>query len=191
MKITIVDPKEELVKHLQEVFENVPEVEAVVGRIESFRAEAIVSPANSFGYMDGGVDEAITDMLGRRAQTNLQDIIKEKYHGELPVGCSIVVELKNNTFDYLIASPTMRLPMNVSQTLNAYLAFRSTILAAKEFNIKSLITPAFATGIGKMSYDKAALQMKVAWLNATSPAEIKDFESIHLLNRRMHNPDVW
>jgi len=42
-----------------------------------------------------------------------------------------------------------------------------------------------------MSYDKAALQMKVAWLNATNPAEIKDFEAIHLLNRRMYNPDIW
>jgi hypothetical protein len=40
---------------------------------------------------------------------------------------------------YLISAPTMRVPMDVSDTSNAYLAFRAIILAGLDFiNNKSI-----------------------------------------------------
>jgi O-acetyl-ADP-ribose deacetylase (regulator of RNase III) len=42
----------------------------------------MVSPANSFGIMDGGLDAAIRATLGRRAESAVQSLILEKQHGE-------------------------------------------------------------------------------------------------------------
>jgi hypothetical protein len=39
-------------------FADVPQVHVTCGNILEHPADAIVSPANSFGYMDGGIDAA-------------------------------------------------------------------------------------------------------------------------------------
>uniref|UniRef100_A0A2C9L7N0 Macro domain-containing protein n=1 Tax=Biomphalaria glabrata TaxID=6526 RepID=A0A2C9L7N0_BIOGL len=48
-------------------------------------ADAIVSPANSFGFMDGGIDWIYSKYFGWQMQNRLQNVIREDYHGELPV----------------------------------------------------------------------------------------------------------
>ena len=38
---------------------------------------------------------------------------------------------EEGSIKYLISAPTMRVPMNVSETVNAYLAFRACLIAGK------------------------------------------------------------
>ncbi len=52
----------------------------------------MLSPGNSFGIMDGGLDLAIRSHLGLEVQERLQSLIVKQFHGELPAGCAIVVE---------------------------------------------------------------------------------------------------
>lgn len=82
-------------------------------------------------------------------QHRLQAFLKQNHDGELPVGLAVIIEtlspddnekkFKNPEFNegklikYLISTPTMRIPMNVSDTVNAYLAFRAVIRAG-QFN---------------------------------------------------------
>jgi O-acetyl-ADP-ribose deacetylase (regulator of RNase III) len=116
----------------------------------------MVSPANSFGMMDGGLDLAIRDQLGFSVERKLQEVIVEKHHGELPVGCAVIVATNDRRWRYLITAPTMRVPEPISFTINAYLAFRALLVAVEKFNgdlgkreIDTLVCCGLGTGIGK------------------------------------------
>ncbi|KAK0064413.1 ADP-ribose 1-phosphate phosphatase YML087W, partial [Biomphalaria pfeifferi] len=148
-------------------------------------ADAIVSPANSFGFMDGGIDWIYSKYFGWQMQNRLQNVIREDYHGELPVGQAIIIPAYDPSIQipdiepdynegvaikYLISAPTMRVPAIVSNTVNAYLAFRAVILAVKKHNssktlpyIRSVLVPGLGTTVGKMPKKRCAFQMLQAY----------------------------
>src|SRR5262249_8252262 len=153
---------------------------------------AIVSPANSFGIMDGGLDLALRNELGFAMQGRLQELIVDRYHGELPVGCAEIVETGDPRWKYLVAAPTMRVPEPVPSTNNAYLAFRAIMTAVENFNrqqgcrvIDSLVCSGLCTGVGGMSAARCAGQMRLAYKTMLAPASIGRFESIHALHRTL------
>ena len=192
IKLTIVDPKQGFIDLLNEYFSDVPEVTAIVGDFRAHRADALVSPANCFGIMDGGIDGLYTELIGRKMQRDLQARILSDFHGELPIGMSIDIKLDNNQFKWLISAPTMRTPQNIANTNFVYLAFRSMLLTAiKNPEIETVLTPGFGTGTGKMNIKVAATQMKLAWNAATQPAKILDFDTIIKTEDRIYNPDAW
>ena len=149
-------------------------------------ADAIVSPANSFGIMDGGLDLAIRNELGFQVEIDIQEVILNKYHGEMPIGSAEIINTNHNKWSYLIAAPTMRIPENIAFTLNAYNAFRAILIAINDFNgcpprkhIKSLICSGLGTGIGSMEPTKCAAQMRAAYKLIKEPARISSFAEIH------------
>jgi O-acetyl-ADP-ribose deacetylase (regulator of RNase III) len=150
-------------------FDNCSDVEVSCGDILGLDADVIVSPANSFGFMDGGIDLAYSRHFGWNLQKNLQKIIRDKYYGELPVGNAVIVETGNPAIRYLISAPTMRIPQDVSETVNAYLAFRAVLIVVKEFNeessskIKSILCPGLGTLTGRIAPETCATQMKKAY----------------------------
>ena len=56
------------------------------GSILDLQCDAVVSPANSFGFMDGGIDMAISRHFGWHVQRRVQAGIQANHHGELLVG---------------------------------------------------------------------------------------------------------
>lgn len=150
-------------------FEGMPNVHVSKGDIFDLEADAIVSPANSFGYMDGGIDLVYLQRFGWDLQDRLQSHLQEQHDGELPVGQATIVETFDPAMPYMISAPTMRIPMNVSETVNAYLAFRAAIRALKQHNalsdspIKSVLCPGLGTAIGRMPAEQAAKQMAAAY----------------------------
>jgi O-acetyl-ADP-ribose deacetylase (regulator of RNase III) len=152
-----------------EAFDDIANVDIQVGDILKGVADAIVSPSNSFGYMDGGIDSAYRGFFGVEIESRLQEHIGTMHEGELPVGQGIVVETGHAAIPFLVAAPTMRVPTNIHDTVNVYLAFRAALLAVRRHNashgsiIRSLLAPAFGTGVGSMSYLRAARQMAAAY----------------------------
>ena len=150
-------------------FKGIANVLVSHGDIFERSADAIVSPANSFGYMDGGIDLVYLRRFGWELQTRLQGHLKDEHHGELPVGQATIVDTFDEAIPYLVSAPTMRIPMNVANTVNAYLAFRATIRADKQHNreqpgaIRSVLCPGLCTAIGQMPPELAARQMAAAF----------------------------
>jgi O-acetyl-ADP-ribose deacetylase (regulator of RNase III) len=146
-------------------------VEVTHGDILRDTADAIVSPANSFGYMDGGLDLLYSQHFGWDLEKRLRAVLVAEHDGELPVGQAVIVETGRADIRYLISAPTMRVPMNIENTVNVYLAFRAILRAVKEFNagrsagdrIGSFLCPALGTGEGRMPYDRCAWQMYYAY----------------------------
>lgn len=63
----------------------------------------------------------------------------------------------NSVYSYFISAPTMRVPMVVSDSVNAYLAFRAVLIRLTEFNKNNndptthVICPGLAGSIGRLS----------------------------------------
>jgi O-acetyl-ADP-ribose deacetylase (regulator of RNase III) len=166
-----------------------PEVECHHGRFEDVDFDCVVSAANSFGLMDGGVDQCITDMFGLGMMNRVQNRIIQEFAGEQPVGTSIIV--RGNDFPlvtqkYVAHTPTMRIPQSVTGSDNAYRAMKAALLAVQAHNrkvdlspittekdkdtrINCLVTPGLATLTGRIPYDKAANQMALATFHVMNP----------------------
>ena len=125
--------------------------------------EAIVSPANSFGFMTGGIDLHYKNYYGQVMEDLLQEKIKKEFDGELLVGQAASVPIENGSDKkHLIAVPTMRLPQNVSYTINAYLAARAALRLALREGFNSVAFPGMGTGTGNMDKRECARQVSVA-----------------------------
>ena len=185
-KLYLIDSKPELCEKWRQVFSIYPEIEVLKGDYFQQSADAIVSPANSFGIMDGGLDLAIRNELGFQIETDIQEVILNKYHGEMPIGSAEIINTNHGKWSYMIVAPTMRVPENIAFTLNAYIAFRAILIAINNFNeskpnrtIKSLVCSGLGTGIGSMEPVKCATQMRAAYKLIKEPARISSFEEIH------------
>lgn len=169
MQIILGDKNPELIKAWEGEFLGVENVTVRGGNILLTKADALVSPANSFGFMDGGLDWSISDMFERKIQATVQKAIRDKHAGELLVGNAEIVPTGQERFPYLVCAPTMRVPQNVADTVNAFLAMRATLLALKKFNsanagtIRSVAIPGLCTGIGKVPFQRCARQMRAAY----------------------------
>lgn len=135
---------------------------------------AVVSPGNSFGFMDGGIDYYYLKLFGKALQKFVQDAIKNTFHGELVVGRAMVLDLSFlEEYDqatwpkYFIVAPTMRCPDDVSMSTNAYLAFKGILEQLgifKKLNEPTgrILVPCLAVGVGNMHPGKSAWQIKLA-----------------------------
>lgn len=163
------DLNAEVAHSLSVAFSDADQVEVVEGNLLDLNCEAIVSPANSFGDMGGGIDKVIDDFHKGAAQSSVMAAIAEQFFGELPVGAALIVDLATDRWPYIIAAPTMRVPQNVGNTINAYLSMRAALVAVlkyrspKGISIRSLAMPDLATGVGGMDYAAASQQMKAAY----------------------------
>lgn len=127
--------------------------------------DCVTSPANSFGFMDGGLDIVIKNKIGNNIQQKAQKIIKEKYYGELLVGQVELIETGNEEIPYLMLAPTMRVPMIIGpETVVPYLVSRAIFICLiNNPQIETITICGLGTGVGKIPVDICAKQMKEAY----------------------------
>lgn len=187
MKLILRDRNQDMIDAWKVHFKNMPDVEIGCGDIFDVAADALVSPANSFGFMNGGIDLAYSKRFGWQLQNTLQKYLYDNHDGELPVGeaCYIPIGVPSEPYKYLISAPTMRVPVDINGTVNAYLAMRAILRLVKRFNeralrqaeydsirseknvpaelIGSVLCPGLGTAIGRLPYNVAAYQMREAY----------------------------
>lgn len=122
---------------------------------------AYVSPANSFGYMDGGIDLYYDQDIFQCIQDSVQELIFELNYpnrfvdendrdhnsktimeargwgvGYLPIGSCLVVDgTSDNPTQKLLVAPTMNMPSYVKGTQNPYYAFLGILKAVSRYNL--------------------------------------------------------
>jgi O-acetyl-ADP-ribose deacetylase (regulator of RNase III) len=139
------------------------------GNILHAKADAIVSPANSYGFMDGGIDLAYRNFFGLGIQNRLQTVIQRDFNGCLPVGKAIIIPTLKEVIPRMVAAPTMERPQNVAKTDNAYIAMKAALETVRLFNersdtpIQKMLVPGLCTGIGRMDPFVSAKQMRRAF----------------------------
>jgi O-acetyl-ADP-ribose deacetylase (regulator of RNase III) len=166
MKIILCSIETRLVDAWRNFFGEAKDVVIMEGDITAVACDAVVSPANSFGFMDGGLDHALSERFGWDLEKQLQKIIKELPEGELLVGQALVLETGDKVVPLLISAPTMRVPtnFNIDTSVNAYLAMKAILIKAKnDERISSVAIPGLCTGVGRMQPMIAARQMFQAY----------------------------
>jgi O-acetyl-ADP-ribose deacetylase (regulator of RNase III) len=166
MKIILSGLSPKLLDAWTEFFGKEENVSIIEGDITQIECDAMVSPANSFGFMDGGLDYALSERFGWDLEKRLQKIIKDSPEGELLVGQAILIKTGDSIVPYLISAPTMRVPtnFNIDTSINAYLAMKAILIKAKSNdNISTIAVPGLCTGVGRMQPIIAARQMFQAY----------------------------
>jgi len=165
MKIKLIDINPNLTEAWNQVFKNIDEFSIVNDSIFNHPSDALVSPANSFGHMNGGIDFSISKNLGWHIEKELQAKIRNEYFGELLVGQATSVPTRHADFPTLIAAPTMRTPMTILRSPNVYLAMKAILLFLQQNSntIKSVAIPGLGSGIGQVPPKLCANQMRMAW----------------------------
>jgi O-acetyl-ADP-ribose deacetylase (regulator of RNase III) len=143
------------------------------GSVTDLTVDAVVSPANSYGWMRGGIDGVYSRWLPG-IEDRVRTAIAERHGAELPVGSAVIVPTGRHEPEWLISAPTMRQP---GERLPAdggaagaaaravLLAWRDGTLpdgrAAREA-IGSIALPGLGTGVGGLSPATCASQVAAA-----------------------------
>lgn len=151
-KLILSAINEDLYLAFKKHFEKFPQVEVVFKSFEQTEFDCVVSAANSFGLMDGGVDQCITDYFGVQMMQRVQEAVIKEYYGEQPVGTSMVIRGNENfSFEnveheegeikpvlkknkYVAHTPTMRIPMDINKTSYVYSAMKAMLIAIEKHN---------------------------------------------------------
>jgi O-acetyl-ADP-ribose deacetylase (regulator of RNase III) len=175
MQIVLAAVDDELVRAWESTCGKMESVKIHRGSILDVKCDAIVSPGNSFGFMEGGLNLEISEFFGGQVLERLQKLIQTRHHGELLVGQAEVVDTDHSKIPYLIAAPIMRVPTVLRETVNVYLATRAILTLVKfgtvpdgtpvKHIIETIAIPGLGTGKGKVPPHICANQMKVALEN--------------------------
>ncbi|MGW2991455.1 macro domain-containing protein [Streptomyces sp. NPDC001193] len=138
LRVVLTDVNEHVVEAWRAAFADTPGIEIRRGSILDEDVDAWVTPTNSRGRMDGGVDAVIKRHLGSGIQLRVQRAIRDRFAGVMPVGSAVCVASGASVPRFLISTPTMvRSSQNVSATLNVALACAAAFQAVHRQNRKA------------------------------------------------------
>ena len=120
------------------------------GDLTKVVCDAIVNPANSYGYMGGGVAGAIKRIGGNEIEN--EAISK----APIEVGNAVETTAGNLPCKYVIHAPTMKEPAMRIGVENVKLATRAALELGVQLNLKSIAIPGMGTGVGRVPVEDAA-----------------------------------
>lgn len=122
-------------------------------------------------YMDGGLDYHIAAKYGPRLQEMVQAEAKIR-GGEIIVGAAVIV-------GEVIIAPTMRVPLDIRGTVNAYLAMRAVMKQTKHLGDVTVACPGLGTGCGCLPPSIAARQMWAGYKGLQFPMNWRAAQAEH------------
>lgn len=194
-KLILAAVQQDLFDAFKKHFAQFPQVEVVFSPFEQTEFDCVVSAANSFGLMDGGVDQFITDYFGIQMMKRVQEKVIQEYYGEQPVGTSMIVrgnEQPGQKNKYVAHTPTMRIPMNINQTSYVYMAMKAMLIAIEKHNnerkiladagiededsmINVVVCPGLGTNAGRVPAEEAGKMMSLALYHFLNPPKYIDW----------------
>lgn len=151
-----------------------PSIRVHRGSIVAAGAEAVVSPANSYGWMRGGID-AVYASTFPAVEQNVRSAVLAYHGGELPVGEALIVPTEATSPAWLISAPTMREPSQILPpgTVHPYLAARAVFRLWRDGALDdgtpvrqavgTIAMPGLGTGVGHVEPAVCARQVAAAW----------------------------
>lgn len=184
-----VDTNPDVCEELYEQFSIFPNVEVYERKFQDVEDyDCLVSPANSFGMMDGGIDKDITEYFGNQLERRVQEHILSNYSGEQPVGTSFIIPTHHPNHPFLAHTPTMQTPQDITGTKNVYYAMKAMLSAVQEYNvshgnpIQTVLCPGMGTLCGNMMASEAVAQMLLAYQHFIFPP--KEINAFFMMQRK-------
>ena len=143
-----------------------PKIEVRKASITTIDVEAVVNPANSFGYMGGGVASVIKRVGGSKIE---QEAVRQ---APIQIGCAVTTTSGDLVCKKVIHAPTMHNPGERTDAHKVLSAARAALEEAEKQGFQSLAIPGMGTGVGGLDKSEAARTiMKV--INETSFKSLK------------------
>src|SRR4030042_5617464 len=145
-----------------------PRIEVKQGSITTCDVEAIINPANSFGYRGGGVAGVIKKVGGQ--------IIEDEAISQAPVqvGAAILTSAGDLICHKVIHAPTMHNPAEKTDIHKVLCAVQAALELADNEGFKSVALPGMGTGVGGLDKLEAAKAM----LKAIKCTKFKNLQRI-------------
>lgn len=123
------------------------------GSIVNEIVDAIVNPANSFGYMGGGVAKVLKEVGG--------DIIEEEaiHLGPTPIGEACITTAGDLPAGFIIHAPTMQNPGEKTDSNKIKDSLYAALEMAEGHNYGKIAIPGMGTGVGEVPFEEAAEAM--------------------------------
>jgi len=120
------------------------------GDITQVSCDAVVNPANSFGYMGGGVAGALKRVGGVE--------IEREAVGKAPitVGSAVATNAGSLSCRYVIHAPTMEKPAMRIGVENVKKATMAALKLAERMQLRRIAIPGMGTGVGGVPSEEAA-----------------------------------
>lgn len=187
IKYVFFDIHESIVDTHKNILEKIiPNSEFILGNIQNINTiDVYVSPANSFGWMDGGIDAIYSQMfpgIQELVQKHIAQLSPVIFQNRplLPVGSALITkkgELPNGKL--LICAPTMQTPHNIQKHLqNVYYAAIAIFQVCQKLPPGTVIgIPGLGTGVGGLSGEECANLIGQAWTDLQNGKVIYPKES--------------
>ncbi|GAA4841045.1 macro domain-containing protein [Saccharopolyspora rosea] len=152
------------------------------GSVLDLGIDAVVSPANSYGWMRGGID-AVYARAFPEVEQQVRSAVLAYHGGELPVGEALLVPTGVPNPIWLFSAPTMREPGErlPADTVHPYLAARAVLRlwadgvlengAPVRQVVRSVAMPGLGTGVGGVPPELCARQVAAAWDEVFAPVD--------------------
>jgi O-acetyl-ADP-ribose deacetylase (regulator of RNase III) len=160
MFIKFISFDNEWVLKMKELFRDVPLIIVEKSDIKNIPIDntCFVSPANSLGFMDGGIDlvlsRDIMPGIESKVKNRIQELGIQSSMGRpyLPIGS--VISVPHDSSTCLIITPTMFLPHDVRGTQNAYWSFYAALkmwhkLCSQKNKDLNLVVTSHCCGVGR------------------------------------------
>lgn len=137
--------------------------------VDDIVADAIVSPANSWGFMDGGIDAVYTQMWGPKLQEKVQEKIFKQHENGLVIGTGFFVDLPEPIISStpqvkkMLIVPTMYHPQTLASALDIYLAWTVVFKLCRDLKLEKIICPSMGTGAGRLRTEYSVNCMLMAY----------------------------
>ena len=155
-------------------------IKVLKGDLTELEVDAIVNPANSLGYMGGGVAGAIKRKGGREIE---EEAVKKS---PIEVGSAVATTSGKLKCRYVIHAPTMERPAMRIGVDNVEKATRAAFELAKSMKLKSIALPGMGTGVGGVKEEDAARAM----MNVAKDY-IEHFDEIIFIDINERMVDAW
>ena len=155
-------------------------IKVLKGDLTELEVDAIVNPANSLGYMGGGVAGAIKRKGGREIE---EEAVKKS---PIEVGSAVATTSGKLKCRYVIHAPTMERPAMRIGVDNVEKATRAAFELAKSMKLKSIALPGMGTGVGGVKEEDAARAM----MNVAKDY-VKYFDEIIFIDINERMVDAW
>ena len=178
LKIYLLDRNPEMYAAWNKYFSGQDNVTVVCSEFTEFmrrnKVDCVVSPANSYGIMDGGYDEAITAWFGESLMKKVQQYIIDNMYGEQPLCTSFIIDTDVQGVK-LIHTPTMRIPGVITDNRIVYHCTRSCLITALNSEVNTIVVPAFGGLTGCVPRNTVAQMMWFAFDQLKNPPQKIDW----------------
>lgn len=184
VRVILVDLNPKMIAAWRATFEENPEVDIVQGSMLDQQVSAFVTPTNSKGSMDGGLDGVLKKHFGPKIEQSVQREIKRLYGGSMPIGCATCVETGADMPRFLVSTPTMAgSSEDISDTMNVALACAAAFQTVHMQNarlpgsIRAVALPGLGANTGKVPVEICADLMWTAY-DLFRRKEFADFQEL-------------